>query len=150
MFSDALTANLSEVLGSINLSYQYYLKEEGQESIQLEYVIQTLYELLKKQDLKITNEYVKTLKEYVSIISDLQKKDLFKNVSNDSSDVQSFYKKGLGYSQLYMSIAICDRVLNQRYFIQFYQVNDEEANYIKNLLTATIIFLKNFIDYLKN
>ena len=149
MFSDALKSNLSEVLGSINLSYQYYLKDEGQRVVHFEDVIQKLYEIIKKEDLSLTNNYIEILQSFVNELDPLIKKNplnsLIKN-NSDTDELKPFYKNGLAYSQIFMSISISQRVLNQRYFLQFYQVDDEQANHIKNLLQSTIIFLQKFCE----
>jgi hypothetical protein len=147
MFSDALKSNLSEVLGSINLSYQYYLKDEGHRVLHFEDIIQKLYEIIKKEDLSLTNDYIKILQSFINDIEPLIKKDPLNSLIKSNSgidELDTFYKKGLAYSQVFMSISLSQRVLNQRYFLQFYQVDDEQANHIKNILKSTIIFLQKF------
>jgi hypothetical protein len=144
MFSESMSAHLHELLGSMNLSYQYYAKEKGLYSIQIEYMIQKLFELLNSKHFPLQdfiekieemNKNIEITKETITI-DNKKEEDLF--------GTHYMYMRSMTFAQLQMTVSIAERILNQRYFIQFYQVDDEEAGLIKNFLKTTIAFLSKF------
>ena len=146
MFSKALLAHFNELISSLNLSYQYDYAQIKHESIHLQIVINKLYEIIKTENLTKTNEYIYTLKEFSNKFKSLESKDKFDDLLVGKEETP-IYNKSMAYCQLQMTKAICERILHQRYFIQFYQVQDDEANYIKSFLEGTILFLDSYANF---
>jgi hypothetical protein len=135
MLSGVLLAHLTELVSSINLSYQYLLKEQGLQSISLEYIIGSLYELTKIKDNGKLNEYIIQIRKLNNELPETE--------NNYEEDIKYFYMKSMTYSQFFMTMAICDRILTQ----------EEVLNEIKlkTFLFSIKDFLKNFsIVVIKN
>jgi hypothetical protein len=132
MLSRVLLAHLNELVSSVNLSYQYFLKEQGLQSLNLEYIIESLYELTtsSKEIEKIEN-FTKNIEK---IRENLPKENLPKE--NIKEDLKYFYMKSMTYSQFFMAMAICERIMNEK------EVLDNQ--HLTNYLLSIKSFLKDF------
>jgi hypothetical protein len=127
MLSRVLLAHLNELVSSVNLSYQYLLKEQGLQSLNLEYIIESLYELTtsSKEIEKIEN-FTKNIEK---IKENLPKENI-------KEDLKYFYMKSMTYSQFFMSMAICERIMNEK------EVLDNQ--HLTDYLLSIKSFLKDF------
>jgi hypothetical protein len=127
MLSRVLLAHLNELVSSVNLSYQYFLKEQGLQSLNLEYIIESLYELTTNyKEIKKINDFTKNIKK----IKDNLPKE------NTEEDLKYFYMKSMTYSQFFMSMAICERIMNEKEVLE----NECLTNYLLSIKS----FLKDF------
>jgi hypothetical protein len=134
MLSKVLLAHLSELVISVNLSYQYFLKEQGLQSLNLEYIIESLYELTTNcKDIETIEGFTKNIEK------------IKQNLPEESieEDLKYFYMKSITYSHFFMSIAICERVINEKEVL--------EKHYLTNYLLSIKSFLKHFCKvFVKN
>jgi hypothetical protein len=127
MLSRVLLAHLNELVSSVNLSYQYFLKEQGLQSLNLEYIIESLYELTTNyKEIKKIDDFTKNIKK----IKDNLPKE------NTEEDLKYFYMKSMTYSQFFMSMAICERIMNEKEVLE----NECLTNYLLSIKS----FLKDF------
>jgi triphosphoribosyl-dephospho-CoA synthetase len=146
MFSNSMSAHLHELIGSFNLSYQYYAKEKGIYSIQLEYIIQSLYELINNKDEFNIQEFIEKIELMYASLNEKENKLQVEdpNKEDDLFGTSYMFMKSMTFAQSQMTVAIAERILNQRYFIQFYELEEEQAAVIKKFLKSIILFLNRF------
>ena len=127
MLSESLVANLKELVASLNVSYQFFMKEENFESINIETLIDILYDLSNSNELTKIEIFHKKIQQ------------LIEGVESEENILQtSLYTKSIVYSYFYLTISICDRIINEKDLITYIEV--------KNLLIKVKEFLFKFIN----
>jgi hypothetical protein len=127
MLSESLLANLKELVASLNISYQFFMKEENFESINIETLIDILYEVSNSNQLTKIEIFNKKIQQLIEGIE-----------SEDNILQTSLYTKSIVYSYFYLTISICDRIINEKDLITYIEV--------KNLLIKVKEFLFKFIN----
>jgi hypothetical protein len=127
MLSESLLANLKELVASLNISYQFFMKEENFESINIETLIDILYEVSNSNQLTKIEIFNKKIQQ------------LIEGIESEENILQtSLYTKNIVYSYFYLTISICDRIINEKDLITYIEV--------KNLLIKVKEFLFKFIN----
>jgi hypothetical protein len=127
MLSESLLANLKELVASLNISYQFFMKEENFESINIETLIDILYEVSNSNQLTKIEIFNKKIQQ------------LIEGIESEENILQtSLYTKSIVYSYFYLTISICDRIINEKDLITYIEV--------KNLLIKVKEFLFKFIN----
>lgn len=145
MFSNSMIAHLHELIGSINLSYRYYEQEKGMSSVELKYIIENLYNLISKKSTFNINTFIENLEKLNEELEIIRTQYKNENPEEDTLyGVSYMYMKSMAFAQLQMTVAIAERILNQRYFNQFYQLEPQQEHIIKNFLNILVLFLNRF------
>lgn len=147
--SDNMVAHLNELLYSMNMLYQSNLKEQGHESTNLRVVITSLYEFIKNKNLDSLNKSTKEVNNMTQNILETLNKNKFIGEfisSNEDEDFKKLFMQGMSYSYGKMCQSLCDVIISQRYFLQYYSMEDFEANTIKDFLKQVSLFLENFLQ----
>jgi hypothetical protein len=147
VLSDIMLAHLNELLYSINLAYKANLEDEGIESILLRDVMTSLYEVIKnpKEELikQKTEKLINTTKTIIQVKEEAID-ELDKILITDNDDIKFLFREGTAFARMQMCKSLCDVIVNQRYFLQYYTLEEFEAVEIKNFLKALSIFLDSY------
>lgn len=145
VLSNIMLAHLNELLYSINLSYRAYVDEELSNDIQLKEVMVSLYEVIKNPEDSVVKQKTQRV---ISIIDNIIKaENLVKNSLSDfeeQDDIRFLFRRGTTFGRVQIAKNLCDVIINQRYFLQYYALEDYEANTIKTFLKAVSMFLDKF------
>jgi hypothetical protein len=147
--SEIMVAHLNELLYSINLLYQYNMAEQNNDSIHLRLVIVSIYEVIKSKDLNILNKKTEMIANAIDQILSVKEEEneVEKIINKDSEDdIRFLFRKGMTYSQGKMSKSLCEVIIHQRYFLQYYQMNDMEVEAIKKFLKIVSLFLDKYLE----
>jgi hypothetical protein len=145
-----MEAHLNELLYSINMLFQSYLNEHNHESINLRIVMTSLYEFIKNKDINTLNKSIKEIGDITQNIIDILNKNKTEldNLldSNEDKDFKRLFMQGLTYSYGKMAKSLSDVIITQRYFNQYYSIEDFEAEAIKKFLKIVSLFLDKFLE----
>ena len=150
--SEIMVAHLNEILYSMNMLFQSYLNEHNHESINLRIGMTSLYEFIKNKDINTLNKSTKEIADITeNIISVLNKgktelDNLINTAPDNDKNFRGLFTHGLTYSYGKMSKSLCEVVIHQRYFLQYYQIDDIQADAIKKFLKVLSLFLDKYLE----